>query len=70
MQMVKNTSSIVAAITASTAPNKRYSDLTPPINEFVLLFAPLSAVLSVLFGVSVLVLSSPENKNVLHVARK
>lgn len=61
MQMVKNISSIVAAITAITEASKTYSDFTPPIVELALLFVPLSAVLSVLFGVSVLVLSSPEN---------
>lgn len=52
----------MAPITAATAPSKTYSDLTPPIVEYeLLLFATLSPVLSVHFGVSVLDLSSPKD---------
>lgn len=47
---------------ATTAASKTLSDFTPPIVEYaLLLLVPPSTELSVHFGVSVLVLGSPEN---------
>lgn len=61
MQIVKSISNIIAPIIAVTAPSKTYNDLTPPIVEYALLFVPLSIVLSIHFGESVL--GSPKNIN-------
>lgn len=63
MQTEKNISSAEIPIIAVIVPSKAYNDLTPPIVECtLLLFVSLSAV-TVLLGVSVLVLGSPKNIN-------